>query len=160
GSGTFVATLNGGQVKSGTGSQTVATVNYVAGASTPMAFALAPTASEVTAPGSSARMLTRTDSSDSQNPVATVGATDTLTTQSATGPIGSVTANSNGTSPSLHDALPILGSGTFVATLNGGQVKSGTGSQTVATVNYVAGAATHLAFGVEPSDTEAGAPIT
>src|SRR4029077_13828969 len=65
----------------------------------------------------------------------------TITRQSGTGTIGTVTDNSNGTYTAIVTSPTTTGSGVFVATLGGANVQSGTGSQTQATVTYPPGSA-------------------
>src|SRR5438045_6320376 len=67
--------------------------------------------------------------------------TVTITKQSGTGSIGSVTDNGDGTYTATVTAPTASGTGVFVATLGGSPVKSGAGSQTQATVTYVPSAA-------------------
>ncbi|MEI6124791.1 MAG: invasin domain 3-containing protein, partial [Bacteroidota bacterium] len=64
------------------------------------------------------------------------GATVTITLLSGIGTIGAVTDNHDGTYTALVKS-PTVGSGTFVATLDGADVKNGGTSQTQVVVNYV-----------------------
>ncbi|HEY2354191.1 MAG TPA: invasin domain 3-containing protein, partial [Gaiellaceae bacterium] len=141
GSGVFVATLGGQPVKSGTGSQTQATVTYTPGAADATQSTLTPTSSSITADGSSTQVLTVQARDANGNNLTTGGATVTITKQSGTGTIGSVTDNGDGTYTATVTAPTATGSGVFVATLGGNPVKNGGGSQTQATVTYVTGAA-------------------
>jgi uncharacterized Zn ribbon protein len=140
GSGVFVATLGGNPVKSGTGSQTQATVTYVPGAADATQSTLTPTSSSITANGSATQVLTVQAKDANGNNLTAGGSTVTITQQSGTGSIGSVTDNGDGSYTATVTAPTATGSGVFVATLGGQPVKSGTGSQTQATVTYVPGA--------------------
>ena len=91
------------------------------------------------------------------NSLASGGATVTIVKQSGSGTIGSVTDNGNGTYTATVTAPTATGSGVFVATLGGSQVKSGTASQTQATVTYAAGPATKLAITTQPVGAASGA---
>lgn len=62
--------------------------------------------------------------------------TVTITKQSGIGSIGSVTNNGDGTYTAVVTAPAESGTGVFVATINGAQVKSGGGSQTQSTITY------------------------
>ena len=134
GSGVFIATLSGNPVKSGAGSQTQATVSYVAGAADAAQSTLAPTSASLTADGSSNLVLTVTAKDANGNVLTGGGATVTITRQSGTGSVGSVTDVGNGTYTATVTAPTSTGSGVFVATLGGQPVKSGAGSQTQSTV--------------------------
>jgi hypothetical protein len=133
GNGVFVATLNGAQVKSGTGSQTQATVYYGSSAAQ---STLTPTAASITADGSSTLDLTVQAKDALGNNVTTGGETVTITQSSGTGSLSSVNDNGDGTYTATVTSAASAGSGTFVATLNGSQVRSGTGSQTQAVITY------------------------
>lgn len=95
---------------------------------------LTPTSSSVF-PGSTVT-LTVTVNDSLGNRVYTPFDTVTITKQSGTGTIGSVTNNGDGTYYATVTAPADPGSGIFVATVNGGQVKSGTASQTQSTISY------------------------
>jgi hypothetical protein len=154
GSGVFVATLGGNPVKSATGSQTLATVTYTPGAANAAQSTLTPTSASITADGSSTQVLTVQAKDVNGNNLTTGGSTVTITKQSGTGTIGSVTDNANGTYMATVTAPTATGSGVFVATLGGNPVKSGTGSQTTATITYTPGTATKLVItSVPPTAT-------
>jgi hypothetical protein len=110
---------------------------------------LTPTASGITANGTATQVLTVQAKDSSGTDMTTGGATITITKSSGTGSIGSVTDNGNGTYTATVTAPTTAGSGIFVATLNDQPVKSGGGSQTQATVSYVAGPLTTIT--VSPS---------
>ncbi|HEY2353852.1 MAG TPA: invasin domain 3-containing protein, partial [Gaiellaceae bacterium] len=139
GSGVFVATLGGNPVKSGTGSQTTSTIAYVPGPADATQSTLTPTSASITANGSSTQVLTVQAKDANGNNETTGGSTVTITRQSGTGSIGSVTDNGNGTYTATVTSPTATGSGVFVATLGGNPVKSGTGSQTTSTITYVPG---------------------
>ena len=105
---------------------------------------LTPVSSSITANGSATQVLTVQAKDSSGNSLTSGGSTVTITKQSGTGTIGTVTDNANGTYTATVTAPTATGSGVFVATLGGSPVKSGTASQTQATVTYVPGTATHL----------------
>jgi hypothetical protein len=112
---------------------------------------LTPTSASITANGSSTQVLTVQAKDAYGNNLTTGGSTVTITKQSGTGTIGSVTSVGNGTYTAMVTSPTATGSGVFVATLGGAAVNSGTGSQTQATVSYAPGPATHLAFTTQPS---------
>ncbi|MCX6235923.1 MAG: HYR domain-containing protein [Bacteroidetes bacterium] len=141
GSGVFVATLDGNPVKSGTASQTEATITYTPGAADAVQSTLTPTSASITADGTSTQVLTVTARDSFGNNLTTGGSTVTITKLSGTGAIGTVTDNSNGTYTATVTSLTATGSGVFVATLDENPVKSGTGNQTQATITYTPGAA-------------------
>ena len=140
GNGVFVATLNGNPVKSGTGSQTQATVIY-AGTANAAQSTLTPTSGSITADGISTIELTVQANDVNGNNLSTGGSTVTITKLSGTGTIGSVLDNLDGTYSAIVTSPTATGSGVFVATLGGSQVKSGGGSQTQSTITYIPGAA-------------------
>lgn len=78
------------------------------------------------------------------NNLSTGGSTVTITILSGTGTIGLVTDNSDGTYTATVTSPVAAGSGVFVATLGGTNVQSGTGSQTQATITYIAGTIYYL----------------
>jgi len=99
---------------------------------------LTPTSSSITANGTSTQVLTVTAKDANGNALTSGGATVTITQSSGTGTISTVTDNSNGTYTATVTSPTASGSAVFVATLGGNPVESGTGSQTQATVNYIA----------------------
>jgi hypothetical protein len=141
GSGVFVATLGGQPVKSGTGSQTQSTVTYVPGPADASQSTLTPTSASITANGAATQVLTVTAKDAFGNSLTSGGSTVTITKQSGTGSIGSVTDNGNGTYTATVTAPTATGSGVFVATLGGQPVKSGNAGQTQSTVTYLPGPA-------------------
>ena len=151
GSGVFVATLGGSAVKSGSASQTQATVTYAAGAADAIQSTLTPSTASITANGSSTQVLTVQDKDASGNNLSTGVATVTITKSSGTGTIGAVTNNNDGTYTATVTSSSSSGSGVFVATLGGSAVKSGSASQTQATVTYAAGAADAIQSTLTPS---------
>ncbi|MEI7527008.1 MAG: invasin domain 3-containing protein, partial [Mariniphaga sp.] len=102
---------------------------------------LTPTTASITADGASTQILTIQAKDANGNNLTIGGSTVTITNQSGTGSISSVTDNSNGTYTATVTAPTSTGSGVFVATLGGLAVKSGTGSQTQSTISYIHGAA-------------------
>ncbi len=114
------------------------------GAADAMRSTLTPTSASITANGIASQILTVQAKDSYGNYLTSGGATVTITKSSGTGTIGSVTDNNNGTYTATVTAPETTGSGVFVATLGGDQVKSGEGSQTQAAVSYVSGPADHL----------------
>jgi hypothetical protein len=160
GSGVFVATLNGGQVKSGSGSQTASTITYLPGPADATQSTLTPTSASITANGTATQVLTVTAKDAFGNLETTGGATVTITRQSGSGTIGSVSDNGNGAYTATVTAPTAPGSGVFVATLGGGQVKGGGASQTQSTISYVAGAVSQLVFTTQPAGASGGSAFT
>ena len=151
GSGVFVATLGGSNVQSGGGSQTQSTITYVPGAANAVQSTLTPTSASITANGVSTQVLTVQAKDANGNNLTTGGSTVTITKQSGTGTIGSVTDNSNGTYTATVTSPTSVGSGVFVATLGGNPVQSGGGSQTQSTITYVPGAANAVQSTLTPT---------
>lgn len=106
---------------------------------------LTPTSASITANGVSTQVLTVQAKDSGGTTLTTGGSTVTITRQSGTGTVGAVTDNGNGTYTATVTSPTATGSGVFVATLGGQPVKSGTGSQTQATVTYVPGPLHHFA---------------
>ncbi|MHA8071868.1 invasin domain 3-containing protein [Aquirufa ecclesiirivi] len=141
-------------------SGTSGTITTVAGAANATASTLTPTSASITANGSSTQVLTVTAKDANGNNLAAGGATVTITKSSGTGTIGSVTDNGNGTYTATVTSPTAVGSGVFVATLGGAEVRSGTGSQTQSTITYIAGAATKYIVTSSSSSPVAGATVT
>ena len=141
GSGVFVATLGGQAVKSGNAGQTQSMVSYVPGPADASQSSLTPTSASITANGTATQVLTVTAKDANGNLETTGGSTVTITRQSGTGSVGSVTDNGNGTYTATVTAPTATGSGVFVATLGAQPVKSGNAAQTQSTITYVPGAA-------------------
>ena len=122
---------------------------------------LTPGAATITANGISTQALTVTEKDPQGIRQSSGGATVTITKLSGMGSIGAVTDNHDGTYTALVTAPVATGSGIFVATLGGGAVKSGTGSQTEATVTYAAGVATQIALnGGDAQSAVAGSAVS
>ena len=122
---------------------------------------LTPGAATITANGISTQALTLTEQGPQGIRQSSGGATVTITKLSGTGSIGAVTDNHDGTYTALVTAPVATGSGIFVATLGGGAVKSGTNSQTEATVTYAAGVATQIALnGGDAQSAVAGSAVS
>lgn len=117
---------------------------------------LMPTSASITANGSATQVLTVQAKDSGGNNLTSGGATVTITKQSGTGTIGSVTDNGNGTYTATVTAPTATGSGVFVATLGGNPVMSGGASQTQATITYVPGAADHLTITSSAADLNSG----
>ena len=121
---------------------------------------LTPGAATITANGVSTQALTVTEKDPQGIRQSSGGATVTITKLSGMGSIGAVTDNHDGTYTALVTAPVATGRGIFVATLGGGAVKSGTGSQTEATVTYAAGVATQMALnGGDAQSAVAGSAV-
>src|SRR5208283_2452525 len=114
GSGVFVATLGGSPVESGTASQTQSTITYTPGTASATQSTLTPTSASITANGVSTQVLTVQAKDANGNNLTTGGSTVTITKQSGTGSIGSVTDNSNGTYTATVTSPTATGSGVFV----------------------------------------------
>src|SRR5207302_799478 len=95
----------------------------------------------ITADGATIQVLTVQARDVNGNNLARESAVEGKSKQSGTGTIGVVTDNANGTYTATVASPTTTGSGVFVATLGGAAVKSGTGSQTTATVTYTPGPA-------------------
>ncbi|RIZ65606.1 MAG: hypothetical protein D0531_08815 [Methylococcales bacterium] len=157
GSGVFVATIGGSAVKSGSGSQTQATVTYAAGAANAAKSTLTPSTASITANGSSTQVLTVQAKDASGNNLSTGGESITITKLTGTGTISAVNDNSNGTYTATVTSASNAGSGVFVATLGGTVVKSGSSNQTQSIVNYFAAVITPPA---PPPSISAGSTTT
>jgi hypothetical protein len=105
---------------------------------------LTPTSTSLTADGTSTQILTVQPKDADGNNALITGLTVTITKSSGTGTISSVTDNGNGTYTATVTAPTSTGSGVFVATIGGSAVQSGGGSQTQATVTYIAGAPSQI----------------
>jgi hypothetical protein len=158
GSGVFVATLGGNPVRSGTGSQTQATISYIPSTADASISTLTPATATIPSCGNT-QVLTVQAKDAFGNNLLSGGATVTITKQSGTGTIGVVTDNGNGTyTATVTSPSPTTtGNGVFVATLNGSPVRSGTGSQTTSTVTYtqnlnaiLSGGATPICYNTSP----------
>jgi len=136
GYGTFVATLDGNPVKSGTESQTEVSITYTPGPADAGQSTLTPVSANLMADGTSTQVLTVQARDAFSNPLTSGGATVLITKASGSGTISNVTDNNDGTYTATVTAPSRIGSGTFIASLNGLPVKSGTDVQTVVTVNY------------------------
>lgn len=99
---------------------------------------LTPTSAFIAANGVSTQVLTVQAKDADGNNLVTGGATVTITKDSGTGTIGSITDNSDGTYTATVTSAVSAGSGLFSATLNASPVQSGLGSQTVSTITYQA----------------------
>ncbi|MHA8104917.1 invasin domain 3-containing protein [Aquirufa nivalisilvae] len=108
------------------------------------ASTLTPTVANITANGSSTQVLTVTAKDAYGNTRSSGGDVVTITKQSGTGSISSVSDVGNGTYTATVTSPSSTGTGVFVATLGGAQVKNGTGSQTQSTITYSEGAASKL----------------
>ena len=146
--------------KNGASSWGTTTVAITPGAANAAQSTLAPVSSSITANGTATQVLTVQAKDAFGNNLTTGGSTVTITKQSGTGTIGTVTNVGNGTYTATVTAPTATGSGVFISTLGGTAVKSGTASQTQATVTYAPGTATHLAFNVQPTSTVSGAAIS
>ena len=98
-------------------------MTYVPGAADATQSTLTPTSASITANGTSTQVLTVQAKDANGNNLTAGGSTVTITKQSGTGTIGSVTDNGNGTYTATVTAPTSTGSGVFVATLGGSPVK-------------------------------------
>ncbi len=129
-SGTITAPEGTGFEPGGTGT----TFSLDAGRST-----LTPLTSTITADGTSTQALTVQTKDSSGANITMGGATVTITQSSGTGSIGPVTDNNDGTYTAIVTAPTDVGSGIFVASVNGLPVMNGATSPTQATVHSFAG---------------------
>src|SRR4051794_39937805 len=138
---------------SGGGTQTQATLTYVAGAAAAAQTTLISVTSSIAAGGADAgldragegRLRQQGDDRRRDRDGHEAG---------GTGSIGSVSDNGNGTYTATVTSPNLVGSGVFVATLGGQPVKDNAASQTQATVTYVAVAAAKLKFTLQPSSNQ------
>ncbi len=135
---------------SGLTSATSGNVQVTPGTADATQSTLTPTSASITANGTATQVLTVKAYDSSGNALTSGGATVTITRQSGSGSIGTVTDLGNGSYTATVTAPTSVGNGVFVATLNGGAVKSGSAGQTQATVSYVPGAAAKLAIVTQP----------
>jgi len=119
---------------------------------------LTPGSATITADGTSTQVLTVTAKDANGNNMTTGGADIAITKSSGTGTIGSVTDNGNGTYSATVTSPTTIGSGIFVATIAGAPVKGGTGTQSEATVTYIAGTSTKIV--IESAADGSGSAIT
>ncbi len=124
------------------GSTSFGSLSTVVGAANANISTLTPTSSSIIANGSSTRVLTVTAKDQFGNNLTSGGPVGVISNLSGTGTISGTTNNGNGTYTATVTSPTSIGSGIFIATLGGNPVKSNTGSQTQATVTYIAGAAT------------------
>lgn len=110
---------------------------------------LMPVTSFIAADGTATQVLTVQAKDVNGNDETVGGGAVTIAQASGTGTIGPVADNGNGTYTATVTAPPMIGSGVFVATLDGSPVESGTASQTQATVDYVAGPAVGIVLSDE-----------
>ena len=153
GSGTFTATS---ATKTGSSNSIV----VGPGAANAVNSMLTPTSSTITADGVSTKVLTVQARDISNNNLVTGGSTVTITKSSGTGTINSVTDNGNGTYTAAVISPAAAGSGTFVASLGGTDVRSGSGTQTTSTVNYVAASAASKLQILMPGETPAPGTVS
>ncbi|WP_205749457.1 invasin domain 3-containing protein [Aquirufa rosea] len=99
---------------------------------------LTPISASVLASGST-QTLTVTAKDASGNTISSGGATVTITKLSGVGNVSAVTDNQDGTYTANVSSTEV-GSGVFVATINGSPVLSGGATQTQATINFTVGA--------------------
>src|SRR5206468_2710015 len=97
GSGVFVATLGGAAVKSGTASQTQATVTYAPGPADATKSTLSPATATITANGTATQVLTVQAKDANGNTLSSGGSTVVVSKSSGTGSVSGVTDNGNGT---------------------------------------------------------------
>jgi len=150
GVGFFGATLNGLEVRSGSGVQTQSMITYTAGPADATASTLTPTGASIPGDGISTQLLTVHAKDATGNTVTIGGAIVSISRLSGTGSIGAVTDHGDGTYTAIVTSPSTPGSGVFVAMLNGLQVRSGTGSQTQALIGYTAGPANAAASTLTP----------
>ncbi|HEX5245566.1 MAG TPA: fibronectin type III domain-containing protein [Gaiellaceae bacterium] len=118
---------------------------------------LTPVSSAIAANGSSTQVLTVQTKDAGGNDVTHGGATVAITKLSGSGSLGSIIDEGDGTYTAAVTASASAGSGVFVATVDGEQVESGTGTQTLATVHYVGQPAI---ANFSPTSGPAGATVT
>ena len=134
-------------------------MNYTAGIASAKYTTLTPTsATEVVGTGTTTLTVTAYDANNMK--LTTGGGAVTITLQSGTGTIGTVINNGNGTYTATVTAPTLVGSGVFVATINGNPIESGGTTQTQSTVTYTPGSANKLAFSQQPSGAPLGVAFT
>jgi len=122
---------------------------------------LLPTTSSIAADGITTQILT-VQAKDENNENITSGGLTVVFTQALPkiGTLSSVTDNGNGTYTATVTSIS-LGTDIFTATLNGSQVQNNSGSQTQATISYIAGAPTQIVQNSITSQTAfAGCSVT
>lgn len=130
----------------GSASTTITLNGMVTAAISAAKSTLTPVSSNLTANGSSNLSLTVTVYDTDGNVAAIPGQTITITKQSGGGTLDAVSDNGDGTYTALLTSPTTTGSGVFVATVNGSEVQNNTGSQTQATIAYVAGEPSQLSI--------------
>lgn len=128
----------------GSASTTITLNGMVTAAISAAKSMLTPVSSNLAANGTSNVSLTVTLYDTDGNVAAVPGQTVTITKQSGGGTLGSVSDNGDGTYTALLTSPTTTGTAVFVATVNGSQVQNNTGSQTQATITYVAGEPSQL----------------
>jgi hypothetical protein len=134
---TATATLNG----PGATVSSVLGFTVTPGAPDPAESTLTPVTSSIVADGAATQVLTVQAKDANGNDEASGGATVSVARSSGAGTIGPVTDNGDGTYDATVTAPTATGSGTFVATIDGSPVESGSAVQSHAQVSYVAGPA-------------------
>ncbi len=128
-------------------------IDFTAGAANAVNTTFTTSATTLIANGTSTQTLTIVTKDVDGNSLVIGGSTIVVSKVSGTGSIGTVTDNNNGTYSVVITSPALTGSGVFVATLNGIEIKSGTSSQTQITLNYIPGPATQLSFTTQPSSS-------
>jgi hypothetical protein len=131
--------MNGSPVKNGTGSQTTATVNYVAGPISASQSTLSPVTANIPDDGVTTQLLTVQAIDANGNNITTGGATVTLSTISGSGTLSGITDNGNGTYTATVESDTAC-TGIFVAFVGGSPVMGGSGSQSTSTITFDLGA--------------------
>ena len=129
-----------------TGSPVTFTATGTPGAADATQSTLNPASASITANGTSTQILTVQAKDGYGNNLTTGGSTVTITKQTGTGSLSTVTDHSDGTYSATVTSSSAIGSGVFISTMGGAPVKSGTASQTTSTVTYTAGALDHFAI--------------
>jgi endo-1,4-beta-D-glucanase Y len=124
---------------SGHATKTVTCSGYVSAPLSATNSTLTPTSTSITADGSSTVTLTVQAKDEDDLNIPSGGLTVTITKDSGLGTIGAVVDNGDGTYTAVVTSTTTTGTGIFVATIEGNPVNNGGGTQTEATVTYVAG---------------------
>ncbi|MEX0742443.1 MAG: invasin domain 3-containing protein, partial [Phycisphaeraceae bacterium] len=133
----------------------IATVSVAVDPADAAESTLTPTSASISV-GGSTQVLTVTAKNGGGASLPAGGETVVISRLSGTGMVGPVTDNLDGTYSATVTSPNLIGSGVFVATLDGDPVQSGGVTQTEATVTYTAGPAAGIVL-IGPDDVVAGA---
>ncbi|MCC6245919.1 MAG: DUF11 domain-containing protein, partial [Gemmatimonadaceae bacterium] len=141
GFGEFIARIDGDTVRGGTSSATRVLLTYVTGSISGMGSTLTPTNATLLADGLDRQRVIVTVNDSTGNPIGVGGASVAIVRTTGTGAVSAVIDKGDGTYEAEVTAPAVVGSGTFVATVNGLAVHSGGASPTQLIIRYVRGVA-------------------